>query len=346
MGSGSDKGASVLTTVNSTVPSEAVLTLGKDISRMLNSSWASIKNAVSRVVNMSAEERRLMQQRAVGVAACAAAAAYGAPQVSEHVTDQKEQEALLHKATEMAEAISAERRGEDMIAALDLSRPWRQQVSYETAEADGEFSVQPTVALQDVVDVLSGLGPRDLAAASQQRADHNCMAEAIYYEARSESLRGHLAVAEVVLNRVDSKFYPDSVCGVVYQGAERRTGCQFSFTCDGSTLRSPRGEAWRRANAVAANVLMKTVDKPITGGATHYHTNYVSPYWQVGLIRTNVIDTHIFYRFPETGREWARVQLAKAAYVATTAAEAELTEVSTSTEELMARELERLDREV
>ncbi len=124
-----------------------------------------------------------------------------------------------------------------------------------------------------------------------------CMAQAVYYEARGESHRGQVAVAEVVMNRVRSEHYPDSVCGVVYQGSHRSTGCQFTFTCDGSLNRTPRGPGWARAQAVARQV-MGGYTRAITGRATHYHTTAVDPYWSSTLVETGRIGEHIFYRFP------------------------------------------------
>lgn len=127
-------------------------------------------------------------------------------------------------------------------------------------------------------------------------AEHRCMAEAIYYEARSEPLAGQKAVAEVVMNRIKSKHYPNTVCGVVYQGAERTTGCQFSFSCDGSTAREPSGVTWERSQDIAALALTKGF-KPLTGRATHYHTHDVSPPWSNTLRMTKTIGSHKFYRF-------------------------------------------------
>lgn len=127
--------------------------------------------------------------------------------------------------------------------------------------------------------------------------EKKCLAQAIYYEARSESFLGQLAVAEVVANRVIDKRYPNSFCGVVFQGASRRTGCQFSFTCDGSLRKSVGGKAWDRAKELAAHVLIG-FHEPVTRGATHYHTRQVNPYWALGLIKTRSIGSHIFYKFP------------------------------------------------
>ena len=126
----------------------------------------------------------------------------------------------------------------------------------------------------------------------------NCLAEAIYYEARSESEDGQRAVAQVVLNRVRHPAYPASVCGVVYQGPLRAGGgCQFTFTCDGSLASPPAGEAWLRARRLAAEALAGAVYAPV-GLATNYHTQQVLPVWAFRLAKAEVIGNHIFYRMP------------------------------------------------
>jgi Cell Wall Hydrolase len=121
-----------------------------------------------------------------------------------------------------------------------------------------------------------------------------CMTTAIYYEAAFEPTDGQEAVAQVILNRVRHKDYPKSVCGVIYQGSTRRTGCQFSFTCDNSLVRAPRIEPWERAADVARRALMGEVVSPV-GNATHYHASYVSPYWRSSLNAAGQIGTHLFY---------------------------------------------------
>jgi len=126
---------------------------------------------------------------------------------------------------------------------------------------------------------------------------HDCLARAIYYEARGETQDGQTAVAEVIMNRTRSRAYPNSICGVVYQGSERSTGCQFTFTCDGSAGHRPRGRAWDRAQRIATAVMLG-YNRPMTGGATHYHTNAVNPVWNSGLVPTTQIGVHQFYRFP------------------------------------------------
>ena len=127
------------------------------------------------------------------------------------------------------------------------------------------------------------------------RALH-CLASAVYYEAASEAIGGQRAVAQVVLNRVAHPSYPSSVCGVVFQGSERRTGCQFTFTCDGSLARKPMKAAWDRALGVARQALAGEVYAPV-GLATHYHTIWINPYWAPSLDTVGVIGAHRFYRW-------------------------------------------------
>lgn len=124
-----------------------------------------------------------------------------------------------------------------------------------------------------------------------------CMTQAIYYEAASESDAGQRAVAQVVLNRLAHPAWPNTVCGVVYQGSERETGCQFSFTCDGSLARQPSAQFWARASRIAREALAGYVYAPV-GLATHYHTLAVHPYWADSLEQVTVIGAHQFYRWP------------------------------------------------
>lgn len=126
-----------------------------------------------------------------------------------------------------------------------------------------------------------------------------CLTQAIYYEAALEPRRGQEAVAQVILNRVRDPNFPASVCGVVYQGAERTTGCQFSFTCDGSLARGPVAWAWRQAEDVARQALGGYTAHWV-GTATHYHADYVRPWWSPTVTKVNQVGAHIFYRW--TGR--------------------------------------------
>jgi spore germination cell wall hydrolase CwlJ-like protein len=124
----------------------------------------------------------------------------------------------------------------------------------------------------------------------------DCMTAAIYYEAGFESLDGERAVAQVVINRLRNPLFPKTVCGVVFQGSDRRTGCQFTFTCDGSLAHKPQPEAWERARKVAAAALHGYVMKKV-GNATHYHADYVAPYWSPTVVKVAVVGQHIFYRW-------------------------------------------------
>lgn len=136
----------------------------------------------------------------------------------------------------------------------------------------------------------------ELTSSQLNAEERRCLAQAIYYEARSESRVGQLAVADVVLNRVASPVYPDSVCGVVFQGSERRTGCQFSFTCDGSMNLTRNQRKWKESEELAAAVLAG-MRVPVSRNATHYHADYVSPPWAETLTPTATIGTHKFYKF-------------------------------------------------
>ncbi|HTM96711.1 MAG TPA: cell wall hydrolase [Croceibacterium sp.] len=138
-----------------------------------------------------------------------------------------------------------------------------------------------------------------------------CLTQAIYYEAASEPDAGQRAVAQVVLNRVAHPAYPNTVCGVVYQGSERRTGCQFTFTCDGSLARKPVLAFWDRAQRVALAALSGAVYRPV-GLATHYHTVQVHPYWAASLDRIGTIGAHIFYRWRGAAGRPAAFQFAYA----------------------------------
>ncbi|PXW69494.1 cell wall hydrolase [Blastomonas natatoria] len=123
-----------------------------------------------------------------------------------------------------------------------------------------------------------------------------CLTAAIYYEAAMEPDAGQQAVAQVVLNRVMHPSYPNTVCGVVYQGSERASGCQFTFSCDGAMARAPSPTYWARARRVAERALAGYVYRPV-GTATHYHTTEVSPYWAPSLDFIGTIGAHRFYRW-------------------------------------------------
>lgn len=128
-------------------------------------------------------------------------------------------------------------------------------------------------------------------------AQWECLAEALYFEARGESIRGMFAVGEVILNRVQSNNYPDTLCNVINQGTGRKYGCQFTYTCDGIPENIAEPRAWERVGKVA-RLLLDGAPRALTGGATHYHTKAVNPSWAQRYPRTATIDSHHFYRQP------------------------------------------------
>jgi len=136
-----------------------------------------------------------------------------------------------------------------------------------------------------------------LALNGQGRAKaEKCLADAIYFEARGEPVRGQIAVAQVVLNRAFSGYYPDTVCGVVYQNANRHNRCQFSFACDGIRDVVHEPEAMERAKKIAALALDGKLWLPEVGKATHYHAYWVRPQWVREMTKMYKLGVHTFYR--------------------------------------------------
>ena len=123
----------------------------------------------------------------------------------------------------------------------------------------------------------------------------DCLAAAMIYEAGDDAV-GERAVGQVVLNRLRHPAFPKTVCGVVFQGQERAIGCQFTFTCDGAMARRPNPAGWERARDLASGMLAGDVYKPV-GTSTHYHTNWVMPYWSKTLDKVAAVDTHLFFRW-------------------------------------------------
>lgn len=122
-----------------------------------------------------------------------------------------------------------------------------------------------------------------------------CLAQALYFEARGESIKGQVAVAEVIMNRVDSSQYPDTVCGVVNQGTGRKYACQFTYTCDGIAEKINEPGAYARVGKIARAVL-SGLPRKLTHGATHYHTTAVNPRWARVYDHVTTIGVHRFYR--------------------------------------------------
>ncbi len=148
------------------------------------------------------------------------------------------------------------------------------------------FSTAPNPAARPFV--ITG-SPDDQARAI------DCLAAATWYEAGDDAV-GQRAVAQVILNRMRHPAFPKSICGVVFQGQERRTGCQFTFTCDGAMARTPSPAAWVRAREIARLALNGGVYARV-GHSTHYHTDWVVPYWSASLDKVAEVHTHLFFRW-------------------------------------------------
>ena len=273
----------------------------------------AVKAVATWWVNMSDVEKRQTRQRAVSIAAVAAAFAVGGPLVGYRVNAQQMDETYRIDAPSLNAAIR--KAGLDHTAVADARLISRREAWHTVSYAPSTPRQQVSREVADG-QTFAGLLNASLATLGQataERTELDCLAEAVYYEARSETVRGQRAVAEVVMNRVKHPHFPKTVCGVVYQGRLDPSGvCQFTFVCDGSKARLPKGEAWERARDVALHTMLG-LSAPITKQATHYHTDYVDPYWSASLIETTVIGSHIFYRMPATRAEWTSTQASLAA---------------------------------
>lgn len=264
-------------------------------------------------LKMSDQEQREILSRGGVIAVCATTACLLLPVIGVRFEEQRSEAAFRLQAMTLAEAESIDEATRNVPhSATLLEHNWVRSVGYTIErEPRAALSRYAMHARDDsaVTSVIPDL-VRDLDTAELANAEYDCLTQAIYYEAGHEVPEGKLAVAEVIMNRVADHRYPNSVCDVVYQGATRTTGCQFTFTCDGALRRKPQPEEWAKARMAAAHVLMGLNDRS-TGSATHYHATYVDPIWNVGLVRTNKIGAHIFYRFPR-GSEWVKAREAVA----------------------------------
>lgn len=158
--------------------------------------------------------------------------------------------------------------------------------------------VEPVVqtVIANVAQPISKRSRADVVLA-QLLAEHRCLAEVMYYEARGEGEGGQQAIAEVVFHRMRYGNYGHSICAVVYEGAGR-AGCQFSFACNGELAQAKEPESWRAAQILAARILtgeLRLADT--TGDATHFHAVSVQPDWSGEMEKTTQIGNHIFYRY-------------------------------------------------
>ena len=169
----------------------------------------------------------------------------------------------------------------------------QEQTGLKAAGKSHLTSLVTPVSRKTAIYNANWLNSQDTASGGDQ---WKCLAEALYFEARGETIKGQFAVAEVIMNRVKSGRFPDSVCGVVNQGTGKKYQCQFTYTCDGipENIREPR--AWERVGKVARAILDGRAPMNLTDGATHYHTNAVRPRWSRTYTKTASIGVHLFYR--------------------------------------------------
>lgn len=185
-------------------------------------------------------------------------------------------------------------------AAIDLKHPDDEPVKKlaltpPTAKIEAAVKLKRSAALEAAKPKKDPEAVKLVAQRRVQRAEMECLARAVYFEARSESELGQLAVAKVILNRVKDPEYPKSICGVVYQGSGRRNSCQFSFACDGLPDDVRSANAWSNAKRIAQKAISGDTSVAAIGSATNYHADYVRPKWAKSMKRLIKIGHHVFY---------------------------------------------------
>ncbi len=192
------------------------------------------------------------------------------------------------------------------LVCLDLTQPASASESAVKEAFDREemaLASVPRQRLRAMITEPAGQAARmslskswiDTLPRAEGDAEWRCLAEALYFEARGETVKGQFAVAEVILNRVGSERFPDSICGVINQGTGKQYQCQFTYTCDGNSDAIRERAAFEQVGKVARAMLDGT-NYNLTGGATHYHTTAVKPRWSDVYQRTAQIGVHVFYR--------------------------------------------------
>lgn len=190
-----------------------------------------------------------------------------------------------------ARALPAARRGAPDVARLD-----EEDALARSLARDATDNAMEDLLLGDAAGVID-LSHVERLSREEGGAQWRCLAQAIYFEARGEPTAGQVAIAEVILNRVDSPNYPGTICDVVRQGADRRHACQFSYMCDGRPETVHDRMAWSKAGKVA-RLMLEGRPRTLTAAATHFHATHVRPGWARRLVRTARIGDHVFYRYP------------------------------------------------
>jgi spore germination cell wall hydrolase CwlJ-like protein len=186
-------------------------------------------------------------------------------------------------------------KAQDRIGERPKSAPASEPVAAEPLQRLAALPPSDTTVITVTPSQKPAIAKSPLLGVVTSERELKCLAEAVYYEARSEPERGQAGVAQVVLNRVRSGVYPASVCGVVYQNRHRYLACQFTFACEGKALRITEPGPWRTAMRIAKDVAEGRTYLPGVGNATHYHANYVRPWWARHMDRREKVGKHIFY---------------------------------------------------
>lgn len=253
-------------------PGVAAATFGAMVGLAIGCAW--LGGAAAKATTVRAQAERIESATAAGFTEEALAAAAGGLDESALAI------ARRHDPYTVAGSAQRDRQAALLTARLEQLRGQSADSGLRRVSLTGPLAAQPF----------------RLGGALDASRDLECLTQAAYYEARGEGRDGMRAVAQVVLNRVRHRAFPNSVCGVVFQGAGRRTGCQFSFTCDGSMRGRVNRAAWNRAREIASSALSGAVEARV-GNATHFHTTGVSPRWRHSLIQVAHVGDHLFYRF-------------------------------------------------
>jgi len=276
-------------------PATAAALFGALLGLSVGGAW--LGGAAAKASTLRAQAQRIEGATAAGFTEEALAAAAGGLDESALAI------ARRHDPYTVAGPSRRDRQAELLTARLEQLRGDSAQVGLRHVSLTGPVAAQPF----------------RLGSALDASRDLECLTQAAYYEARGEGRDGMKAVAQVVLNRVRHPAFPKTVCGVVFQGAGRRTGCQFSFTCDGSMRGRVNRAAWNRARDIASAALSGEVYARV-GNATHFHTTAVAPGWRHTLVRVGQVGDHLFYRFG--GRAGSRAAFSYAAAEPSAEAEA------------------------
>jgi spore germination cell wall hydrolase CwlJ-like protein len=260
---------------------------------------ANLADEIRTQVMVEIDKNPLAVRQGAATIMCLAAAAVAMPVISHRAAEQRDGAEWAATSTAFQAELQQQLASSEPNARVELTSFRTNDGLRARGSATLFDSAEARSMLLDAVlrGPTQAVEPATPAEPQIDLRQHACLSQAIYYEARGETQRGQTAVAEVIMNRTRSPHYPNSICGVVYQGSHRSTGCQFTFTCDGSLNHRPRGRAWDRAQRVATAVMLGYA-RPLTQGATHYHTHAVNPVWNSGLVETTNIGDHVFYRIP------------------------------------------------